>query len=161
MHTYPLHNINHSFEDMVVSFDRSLRELIKPEISSVFLDLYSACVQAGFPSPADDYVEKSLDLNEYLISHPAATYFFRVSGDTMRGAGIYNDDILVVDRSLKAKNNSIIIAVINGELMVKRLKIEEGIYRLVSENPTCSEIVITEEMGLTVWGVATSVIHKL
>ncbi|MBW8308380.1 MAG: translesion error-prone DNA polymerase V autoproteolytic subunit [Candidatus Paracaedibacteraceae bacterium] len=129
-----------------IKLDQSLQEIITPRNSSVFLNLYLSRVQAGFPSPADHYVQKSLDLNEHLIEHPAATIFVRVAGNSMVGAGIHPEDILVVDRSLKAKHNSIVIAVLNGELTVKRLKLQSNRCVLAPENSDYSEIVITEEM---------------
>jgi DNA polymerase V len=144
----------------VVKLDSTLQEIIIPRNSSVFLNLYSSRVQAGFPSPADSYVEKTLDLNEHLISHPAVIFFVRVAGDSMTGAGIHNNDMLVVDRSLKAKHGSIVIAVLNGDLTVKRLKIKSGIYSLMPENSAYRETVITEGMDFTVWGVVTSVVHQ-
>ena len=82
--------------------------------------LFSSGVSAGFPSPADDYIDRQLDLNELLIKKPAATFFIRVAGDSMIGAGIHHDDILIVDRSLEPANNKIVIAVVDGELTVKR-----------------------------------------
>ncbi len=89
------------------------------------LPLYLVNVQAGFPSPAEDYLDKTLDLNTLMIAHPAATFFVRVTGDSMRNAGIFSGDILVVDRSLEASDNKIVIAVVGGEFTVKRLKIHE------------------------------------
>ncbi len=143
-----------------IKLDQSLKEIITPRNSTVFLSLYLSRVQAGFPSPADHYVEKSLDLNEHLIEHPAATFFVRVSGDSMIGAGIHNNDILIVDRSLKAKHNSIVIAVLNGELTVKRLKLQPNRCVLTPENPDYPEIVITGEMDFRIWGVVTAVVHQ-
>lgn len=125
------------------------------------LPLYAGKVSAGFPSPADDYLEGALDLNEHLIAHPSATFFVRVSGDSMIGAGIHPDDILVVDRSLEASSGRIVVVALDGELTVKRLHIgPEGI-RLLPENPAYAPIPIQEETGLHVWGVVTSVIHRL
>ena len=86
------------------------------------LPFFSCAVEAGFPSPADDHLEGSLDLNSYLIKHPAATFFVRVSGESMVGAGIFNNDILVVDRSIKPSNGKVVIAVLEGQLTVKRLE---------------------------------------
>lgn len=140
--------------------DKSLQEVLSPKESKVFIKLYSSRVQAGFPSPADDFIERSLDLNEHLISHPSATFFVRVSGDSMIGAGIHHNDILIVDRSLKPKSDSIIIAVLNGELTVKRLKIKENSYSLVPENPEYEVIHVNEDMEFQVWGVVTSVVHQ-
>ena len=88
-------------------------------LSTIELNLHLVPVVAGFPSPADDYIESKLDLNEHLIRRPAATFFVRVSGDSMQGVGIYSGDLLVVDRSLEPKDGDIAIAVVNGELTVK------------------------------------------
>jgi DNA polymerase V len=96
--------------------------------------LFASRVPAGFPSPAEDFVEGSLDLNKHLIDHPAATFFLRVSGDSMIGVGIHADDLLIVDRSLKAKNDDIVIAILHGELTVKRLVQENGKWFLRAEN---------------------------
>ena len=116
---------------------------------------------AGFPSPADDFIENHLDLNEFLIAHPTATFFIQVEGDSMLGAGINNNDILIVDRALEPQNKKIIIAIINGELTVKRLIIKKGIWYLKAENPTYKSIEINENMDFSVWGVVTYVIHKV
>jgi DNA polymerase V len=124
------------------------------------LPLFAGRVSAGFPSPADDFLESALDLNQHLIQHPAATFFVRTSGDSMTGAGIHNNDILVVDRSLEAKSGSIVIAVVNGELTVKRLYKNGNIMTLKAENPHYPDLEITEEMAFQIWGVVTSVIHE-
>lgn len=131
-------------------------------LSQIPLDLYAAKVSAGFPSPSTDYLEGKLDLNEHLIKNPPATFFVRVSGDSMIGAGIHPDDILVVDRSIEPKSGKIVIAVVDGELTVKRLQrssVGNNVY-LVPENPKYNKITITEEMCFQVWGVVTYVIHK-
>jgi DNA polymerase V len=117
-------------------------------------------VSAGFPSPGTDYLEGKLDLNEHLIKNPPATFFVRVSGDSMIGAGIHPEDILVVDRSEDPKSGKIVIAVINGELTVKRLKQSREGIQLLPENPEYSPIAITEDMDFQVWGVVTFVIHR-
>src|SRR5215831_7665344 len=88
--------------------------------------LFLVPVSAGYPSPADDYLEGPLDLNEHLITHPTATFFVRVAGESMREAGIHSGDVLVVDRALTPRNGSIVIAVVNGELTVKRLAKRRG-----------------------------------
>ena len=97
--------------------------------------MFIVTVPAGFPSPAEDYVEGPLDLNRHLIPHPAATFFVRVSGDSMIGAGIHSGDLLIVDRAITATHNSVIIAVLNGDLTVKRLHQTGGTLRLMPENP--------------------------
>ncbi len=128
--------------------------------SRVERPLFLSGVSAGFPSPAEDYIDRKLDLNELLIKHPAATFFVRVAGDSMTGAGIHHDDILIVDRSLEAASGRIVIAVYNGELTVKRLVRNKDTIRLVAENPNYPPLVVTEESGCEIWGVVTSVIHQ-
>lgn len=117
-------------------------------------------VKAGFPSPADDYLEQQLDLNEHLIQHPAATFFVRVDGDSMKGAGIHRGDILIVDRSLETTSGRIVIAVINGEFTVKRLRIENGSIQLEADNPQYPPIRIQNDWDFQVWGVVTYIIHQ-
>lgn len=137
--------------------------VFKPSLSKPIsgFPLYSSKVAAGFPSPADDYIESKLDLNQYLVKHPAATFFVRVEGESMIGAGIHPEDILVVDRSLKPSDGKIVIAVVNGELTVKRLKKETGRVLLLPENEAYRAIEVTEEMNFTIWGVVTNVIHSV
>lgn len=122
--------------------------------------LFSCDVSAGFPSPADDYIDQKLDLNDLLIKNPSSTFFVRVAGDSMTGAGINHDDILIVDRSLEPVSGKIIIAVINGELTVKRLMTDSVSCRLVAENPAYEPLEIDEQMSFETWGVVTSVIHQ-
>ena len=123
--------------------------------------LFVAEVPAGFPSPAADYEEDKLDLNRYLIKNPAATFFVRVTGDSMEGAGIHHGDLLVVDRSIEPRDKSIVIAVINGELTVKRIRIRKSKITLEPENVNYRAHQITEDIEFEVWGVATNVIHRL
>ena len=119
-------------------------------------------VTAGFPSPAENYIEERLNLNQYLIKNEEATFFMRVSGDSMRNIGIFNNDILVVDRGIKPINNSIVVASLNGELVIKRIsKNNSGLCFLKSENPNYPDIELKEGYELQVWGVATYVIHNL
>jgi DNA polymerase V len=118
-------------------------------------------VEAGFPSPADDYMEGALDLNEHVIKHPSATYFVRASGDSMIGAGIFNGDLLIVDRSLEASSGKVVIAEVDGQLTVKRLlKLNDG-FSLQSENSSYPPIELQEGNEVVVWGVVTHVIHDL
>ncbi len=124
------------------------------------IPLFEARIPAGFPSPADDYIDRSLDLNELLIKHPAATFFVRVSGNSMVGAGIHSGDILIVDRAEMPASNSIVIAALNGELTVKRfVKTGGGVY-LLAESPEYDPMQITPEMSFEVWGVVIHVIHS-
>ncbi|GAB1411705.1 translesion error-prone DNA polymerase V autoproteolytic subunit [Candidatus Desulfobacillus denitrificans] len=118
-------------------------------------------VPAGFPSPAEDYVEGSLDLNEHLVAHREATFFMRVQGHSMTGAGIQDGDLLVVDRSLEAGHGDIVVAVVDGELTVKRLWRRGGRVRLLAENPAFAPIELKDGQELAVWGVVTSVIHRV
>ena len=123
--------------------------------------LFLASVSAGFPSPAEDYIEGRLDLNRHLIKHPAATFFVRVAGDSMIGSGIHPGDILVVDRAVEPLDNSVIIAVLDGELTVKRISQRGQRLYLVPDNCRYQPLEILEEMEFEVWGVVTAVIHSL
>lgn len=122
--------------------------------------LYSTKVSAGFPSPADSDIECKLDLNNYLIKHPAATFFLRVSGDSMKNAGIQSGDILIVDKSLEPSDGKIVIAAIDGELTVKRLVKKAGTVQLVPENSQYPIINLRDTQDLLIWGVVTHVIHE-
>jgi len=140
----------------------SIREIHSSSCKTILQrPLFLSGVSAGFPSPADDYLDRKLDLNEHLVKNPAATFFVRVAGDSMTGAGINDNDILVVDRSLEPANNNIVIAVVNGELTVKRLIKNRGCCRLIAENPDYPPLDIGEEMELEIWGVVTFAIHSL
>jgi len=129
-----------------------------PEAFSI--PLYSTRVAAGFPSPADDHVDCHLDLNQHLVQRPSATFFVRVEGESMINAGIHENDILVVDRSIEASDGKIVIAVVNGELTVKRLELKQGQVLLIPENPKFKPIEITEEIDFRIWGVVVHVIHS-
>ncbi len=125
------------------------------------LPLYSSKVPAGFPSPADDHVENQLDLNEHLIRHPAATFFVRTSGNSMIEAGINENDLLIVDRSIPPDHGKIVIAAIDGQLTVKRLHKKKDRLLLMPENPHFEPIEVKEESDIYIWGVVTNVIHQL
>lgn len=129
--------------------------------SFLALPLFAGKVSAGFPSPADDYIEKTLDLNELLVQQPAATFFVRAQGESMLGAGIHPNDILVVDRSLEAVSGKIVICALDGELTVKRLIRENDHWTLQAENLNYADIVIYDGLELVIWGVVTNVIHAL
>ncbi len=117
--------------------------------------LYASSPAAGFPAPGDDMVEKALDVNDLLVKNPASTFFVRVQGDSMEGVGIFSGDILVVDRSVEARSGKIVVAAVNGELVVKRLSTENGQLLLVSENEAYAPIVVGESEECFVWGVVT------
>ena len=125
------------------------------------LPLFSGKVAAGFPSPADDYVEKNLDLNELLVQKPAATFFVRAQGESMLGAGIHPNDILVVDRSIEPIPGKIVICALNGELTVKRLERANEQWQLKAENPAYPDIALHDDLEMVIWGVVTNVIHAL
>jgi len=147
---------------MTIQTDDSIAEIYGIEQKSkVRRPLFLSGVSAGFPSPADDYVDRKLDLNELLIKNPAATFFVRVAGDSMIGVGIHHDDILIVDRSLKPVSGNIVIAVYNGELTVKKLIQNGNGGRLVAENPNYPPLIINKDTGCEIWGVVTSVVHQL
>lgn len=135
--------------------------IFKPDCSTTFkLPLFLSSVKAGFPSPAEDYIEQKLDLNELLIQHPAATFFVRVDGHSMNDAGIKDGDILVVDRALSPDDGKIIIAILNGEFTVKRLIKKEGRLFLKPENPQFTSIEVDPDSDFQVWGVVTYIVHK-
>lgn len=135
-------------------------EVFLPASANYQTDYFDTSVPAGFPSPALDAIQKKLDLNEYVIEHPAATFFVRVQGDSMQDADIHTGDILVVDKALEAKHRDIVLAVVDGEFTVKRFcKTSEGVF-LQPENNEYKSIKITEEMDFQVWGVVRAVVKK-
>ncbi|MDG1286572.1 MAG: translesion error-prone DNA polymerase V autoproteolytic subunit [Rickettsiales bacterium] len=138
-------------------------ELVTPAIArtAVSRPLFSSRVPAGFPSPADDYVELHLDLNEYVDADNPAVFYCWVVGESMTGAGIFDGDLLVVDKSLEAKHNDVVVAVVNNELTVKRLYKRGGEISLHPENPNFPVITFSGDMELTIWGVVSNVTRKL
>jgi DNA polymerase V len=134
---------------------------LPPAPCVMLLPLFNSKVAAGFPSPADDYIEKALDLNELLIQKPAATFFVRAQGESMLKAGIHTNDILIVDRSIEPVSGKVVICALNGELTVKRLIRRQGQWQLKAENAAYADIVIHEALELVIWGVVTNVIHPL
>ena len=133
-----------------------------PDLSTPFACLlFLVPVSAGYPSPADDYLDGSLDLNQHLIKHPTATFFVRVAGESMREAGIHSGDVLIVDRALTPGEGSVIIAIVNAELTVKRLSKRQGKLLLMPENQQYPPLPITEMTAFEVWGVVTYVIHRV
>jgi DNA polymerase V len=123
--------------------------------------LFESPVSAGFPSPADDYIEQDINLHDYLIKNPPATFLVRAEGDSMLDAGIFSGDILVVDRSLTAQENNIVIAVIDGDLTVKRIQFTKQGVALLPENKNYKPIVISQDEELSIWGIVTNVIHSV
>ena len=137
-----------------------LRPVAKhPSIAHV--PLVTSSATAGFPSPAEDYLDGSLDFNELLIENPAATFAVRITGDSMTGAGLFPGDIAVVNRARKAINGNIILALVDGEFTVKRYKRRNDKIHLVAENPKFKDIIICDDATLEVWGVITHSIRLL
>ncbi|MCP9916181.1 LexA family protein [Cyanobium sp. ATX 6F1] len=127
------------------------------------LPLATETVAAGFPSPADDYIDSGIDLNEQLIRHPSSTFFLRVSGESMNGAGIQHGDLLIVDRSLEPRPGQIVVAAFEGAFTLKRLAWHRGRLRLEAAHPAYPPIELELEHGgdVQIWGVAVHVIHPL
>lgn len=125
------------------------------------LDLYLQKIPAGFPSPAEDFIEKRLDLNDLMIKNQSATFLVKVEGTSMTDAGIIHGDILVVDRSIEPENNKIVLGVLGGEFTVKRLLKKGKHVILMPENKSFKPIILNEESDFQVWGVVTFVIHQV
>lgn len=126
------------------------------------LPLYIEKISAGFPSPAEGYMDKELDLNELMVDNPPSTFFVRVEGDSMTGAGIMSGDMLIVNRSKDPTDGKIIIAVLDGELTVKRLRIKKDkTIQLEAENSAYKPIQVTKERDFSIWGVVTGVVRSL
>lgn len=139
-----------------------LLDVYMPDLSQrISLPLFQTPVSAGFPSPADDYEERKLDLNEHLVARPASTFFVKVSGESMTGAGINDGDLLIIDRSAVVTDKKIVIGVVNGEFTVKRIRKKGLQLFLEPENADYQPIEITAEMDFSIWGVVTYVIHKV
>ncbi|MBI3144106.1 MAG: translesion error-prone DNA polymerase V autoproteolytic subunit [Pseudogulbenkiania sp.] len=134
---------------------------VSATLSATQVPLYAAHVPAGFPSPADDYLEASLNLNDHLIRHPESTFFVKVSGESMSGAGIFDGDMLVVDRLLPPVHRDVVIAVVVGELTVKRLELRSDGVWLVPEHPDYPALRANPDAGFEVWGVVTAVVRSL
>lgn len=143
------------------AFNALVLSIFAPDLTTrCRLNYFQQPVSAGFPSPAEDHIDGKLDLNRHYIKNPAATFFVRVAGDSMTGAGIHNGDLLIVDRSLEPLPGRVVIAVINGEHTVKRLHREGDRLLLLAENANYPPIVVSELEELHIWGVVTCVLHN-
>lgn len=131
------------------------------EAPGCWIPLGLSPVSAGFPSPAEDYADKRLDINDYLVRNPVSTFFFPVKGDSMQGAEIFEGDILVVDRSVRAQHGHIVVAFVNGERLVKRLYCRDGRLALLAENPDYPPLELAEGGELVIWGVAIGKFKRL
>ena len=136
--------------------------IYRPELStSLPLRLFLCRVTAGFPSPADDYLDEFLDLNKKLITNQSATFLARAEGNSMQGAGIFSGDLLIVDRSLKPTAGKVVVASLNGELVVKRYGLVDGKPFLLAENSSYAPIALSEDHELVICGVVVHCIHTL
>jgi len=141
--------------------ETAVTDITSAQSSTFAAPLYASQPAAGFPAPGDDLVERALDINDLVVKHPASTFFVRVSGDSMEGVGIFSGDVLVVDRAIEATHGRIVVAAVNGELVVKRLQI--GVERelvLVSENDQYEPIRIGDGEECFVWGVVVGSVRQ-
>ena len=139
----------------------SLSSPIPVASSPIWLNLCSDSVPAGYPSPITEQAKELVDINSQLIRNEIATYIFRVKGNALIDAGIFDGDVLVVDRSIEPKNNDIVLATFNNEFIVKRLYQRAGLIKLISENPIYPPIIIKERDDFAIWRVVTNSVHKL
>ena len=139
----------------------SLSSPILVASSPMWLNLCIGSVPAGYPSHPAEQAKELVDINSHLIRNEIATYIFRVQGDAMIDAGIFDGDVLVVDRSIEPKHNEIVLATLNNEFIVKRLYQRAGLIKLISENPIYPPLAIKERDDFAIWGVVTNSIHKL
>lgn len=144
--------------------ETTVTEVARPAGLSNPMPLYASRPAAGFPAPGDDLVEKVLDINDLVVKHPAATFFVRVEGDSMTGAGIFSGDVLVVDRAVDPKDGHIVVAAVNGEMVVKRLAVIKrgsgSVLELVSENENYEPITIGDGEECYIWGVVVGSVRS-
>ena len=141
--------------------DTTTITFFKPDLTSVLeLPFVNNGISAGFPSPADDFLDINIDLNKYLIKNPSTTFYGKVRGDSMVDAGIHDGDLLVIDKSLEPINNKIAVCFIDGEFTVKRIRIEKDEILLVAENQNYQPIRVTKENDFVIWGIVTNVVKS-
>jgi len=140
--------------------DNPTLRMLKPVIGNDENFRVEGFVKAGFPSPANDYIEKELNFRELFIRNESSTFFVEVAGNSMINAGIHHGDILVVDKSLDLRNDSIVVCFVDGEFTVKKVNLIDGSYYLIPENPNFKPIRINEGSDFRLWGIVTFVIHK-
>ena len=133
----------------------------KEDSSTLLIPLVKEAISAGFPSPAQDYIELGIDLNKYLIRNPISTFFLRVSGNSMNNAGIYNNDLLIIDRSINPNPGHIVVALLDGEFTLKRLIKKKDNYYLKADKENYPAINLYEYVDIQIWGVAIYSIHEL
>lgn len=136
-------------------------QFFKTDVSTYLkLPFVANGISAGFPSPADDFLDINIDLNKYLIKNPTTTFYGRVSGNSMIDAGINDGDLLIIDKSLEPKNNKIAVCFIDGDFTVKRIQIEKDVIWLIAENKEYKPIKVTKDNDFVIWGIVTSVIKQ-
>uniref|UniRef100_UPI00402B7B27 LexA family protein n=1 Tax=Methylomonas sp. SPW-1 TaxID=3438877 RepID=UPI00402B7B27 len=155
-HFNPISSAGHWSDDLELPI-----LVLSQQLTTVELPLFTSTVPAGFTSPAEDHLESTIDLNQHCVSNPPATFFVKVKGHSMNGVGIYDGDMLAVDRSLRAKQDSIVVAVIDGEVTVKSLDLSNDDIWLRAKNPDYPDFQIKEGMNLHIWGVVKNVIRSL
>jgi DNA polymerase V len=138
-----------------INTTKSIEFYIPDTSTEVKVPFFDVGISAGFPSPADDFIELSIDLNKELIKHKYTTYFAKVKGYSMKNAGIHDGDLLIIDKSLEPQNNKIAVCQIDGEFTVKRIKIEKNIIWLIAENEDYKPIKVTPENNFVIWGIVT------
>lgn len=150
-------------ESQEIEVGTTVASIFRPERTTKFrLPLYLNPVAAGFPTHTEDYIDANIDLNRHLVKHPETTFLVRVVGESMKDAGIHPNDMLIVDRSIEVTSGQVVIAVVNGELTVKRIRRNhQNKLWLMPENESFSPIEIDENTDFHIWGVVTNVIHAL
>lgn len=130
-------------------------------LSDLSLPLSQTSISAGFPSPADNFTDSAIDLNKEFIQNPNSTFYARVSGDSMINAGLENGDLLIIDKSLEARDNKIAVCFIDGDFTVKRIRMEKDAIYLVPENDNYQTIKVTQENDFLIWGIVTTIIKSV
>tara|TARA_B100000965_G_scaffold135205_1_gene112552 strand:+ start:2480 stop:2881 length:402 start_codon:yes stop_codon:yes gene_type:complete len=130
-------------------------------LKKINIPLFNDPVSAGFPSPADDYIEENIDLNEHLLKNPFSTFFLRVKGDSMINSGIHDKDLIIVDKSLTPKPGNVVIAMIDGEFTVKRFSMKNNQLYLKAENQNYPDFNFEDHNDIQIWGVVIYSIHNL
>jgi DNA polymerase V len=146
---------------MILHKSESLTFFIPDAIEDNGVNFFDTGISAGFPSPAEDFTEQRLSLDDELVKNKEATFYAKVSGQSMIGAGLDDNDLLVIDRSLEPENNKIAVCFLDGEFTVKRLRVSEDEVWLQPENPNYPIIKITEDNNFLIWGIVTNVIKKV
>ena len=141
--------------------EESLDAKSRKKEAKLFIPLSEENISAGFPSPAEDYLQEEIDLNEYLIANPASTFILRVNGNSMTKAGIQNDDLIIIDKSINPRPGNIVIASLDGNFTIKRLLEKDGEHYLKADQPNYPMIKISNQEQVEIWGVAIYSIHKI